>query len=122
MKFDLEDRFINFSVQVIGITKILRKSVISTHLYKQIIRSATAIPLNYAESKSAESMNDFIHKLFLSLKELRETKVNLELLKRSEQCVDIQIVDQILKENEELIFILSKSIKTTKEKYMNKST
>ena len=117
MKIELEERFVNFAVTVIEITNVLKPSIVSTHLYKQLIRSATAIPLNYAESRTAESKKDFVHKLCIALKELRETRVNIEILLKSNQFNDDKIVNTVLAENNELISILTKSIATTRNKY-----
>ena len=121
MEYDLEERFINFAVDVIEISKTLRPSIASTHLNKQLVRSATSIPLNYAESRSAESINDFIHKLSISLKELRETRVNLEILKRSNLIKDEDRLNKGLLEINQLIAILTKSISTTKKRHVSSS-
>jgi len=71
--FDLEDRLIDFSVSVIKIADQLPKTYTGKHLGAQIVRSGTSPALNYGEAQSAESRRDFIHKMKISLKELRET-------------------------------------------------
>jgi four helix bundle protein len=56
-------------------------SYASQHMSKQLIRSATSAALNYGEAQSAESSRDFLHKMKISLKELRESLVNLKIQK-----------------------------------------
>ena len=114
MKNNLEDRLIDFAVSVGKLSGNLLKCSFSTHLYKQLMRSASAAPLNYAESQSSESIRDFVHKLFIALKELQETKVNLKILFRSDLIDDIGFANRLLDENRQLINIISKSITTAK--------
>lgn len=64
-KFDLEQRLIQFSVSAIRLAEKLPASFAGKHLSGQLIRSATAPVLHYGEAQSAESRNDFIHKLKL---------------------------------------------------------
>ncbi len=72
-KFDLEQRLIQFAVTSIRLAEKLPASFAGRHLSGQLIRSATSPALQYGEAQSAESRNDFIHKLKIALKELRET-------------------------------------------------
>ena len=74
----------------------------------QLLRSGSSPALNYGEAQAAESRKDFIHKLKVILKELRETSICLTLLYRKKFITD----DRVLKESKELIAIFSKSIKT----------
>lgn len=101
-----------------GILSIdLYKFLIKKRLYeiaKQFIRSSTSIGANIAEAKYAESRKDFIHKLNIALKEAVETKYWLELL--SDECTEYSKIVNIRVENESLIYILIKSIKTAKKK------
>ena len=80
----------------------------------QLLRSGTSPALNYAEAQGAESIKDFIHKLQLVLKELRETYVNLKIIDRSNLCKSDSQLVMTLKENDELIAIMVKSVKTSK--------
>ena len=79
-KFDLEERLIWFSVRVIELSESLKESFAGLHLGKQIVRSATSSALNYGEAQSAESPKDFIHKMGICLKELRETFINIKII------------------------------------------
>ena len=79
-EYNLEDRLIRFSVQIINLSGKIPKSDIGRYLVDQISRSAISSSLNYGEAKGAESRRDFIHKLKISLKELHETSVTIRIL------------------------------------------
>ena len=83
MRKELEDRLISLAQKINLLCKKLDGSFMSQHLSKQIIRSSTSAALNYGEAQAAESRNDFIHKISIILKELRETQINLKLLSGS---------------------------------------
>jgi len=70
-KFDLEERLIDFAVSIINITENLNNTREGNHIAGQLVRSGTSPALQYGEAQSAESRNDFVHKLKTSLKELR---------------------------------------------------
>ncbi|HLP63364.1 four helix bundle protein [Flavobacterium sp.] len=116
-KFDLHERLIDFAVTIIDITDNLKTTKAGNHLSGQIVRSGTAPSLNYSEAQSAESRNDFIHKMSVVLKELRETHSCLKIIHRAkiylkgEQNLLVSI-----KENDELISIFVKSIETSRSK------
>ena len=69
-KFDLEDRLVNFTVMIISLVESLPNDKAAVYISNQLIRSGLSPALNYGEAKSAESINDFIHKMKISLKEL----------------------------------------------------
>ena len=96
--------------------KSLEKSFASDHLFKQLVRSSTSAALNYGEAQSAESKRDFIHKMKICLKELRESQVNMEIMKEASLIKDLERFKLILKENSELVAIFTSSIKTTQRK------
>jgi four helix bundle protein len=81
-KFNLDERLIEFASAVIDIAEALSKTIAGNHIAGQVTRSGTAPCLQYGEAQSAESRNDFIHKMKISLKELRETYNCLRLIKR----------------------------------------
>ena len=89
-------------------------------LSRQILRSGTSIGANVNEAISAESKKDFVHKLSISLKEARETKYWLNLLKDS-NFIHQEMFDKSNKKCEELIKILSSIILTTKQRYLKNS-
>jgi len=77
---ELEDRLINFAVMVIGVVEVLPNSKAGNHIAGQLVRSGTSPAPNYGEARSAESRKDFIHKMKISLKELRESVIWLKRL------------------------------------------
>jgi four helix bundle protein len=109
-KRNLEDRLINFAVMIIGIVKSLPDDRIGNHLGGQLLRSGTSPSLNYGEALGAESRKDFLHKLGVVLKELRESLNCLKILRRIEYITD----DKALTECNELISIFVKSAQTAK--------
>ena len=79
-KYDLEERLIDFLVLIIEIVNEMPNSKAGNHLSGQLVRSGTSISLNYGEAQSAESKKDFIHKMKVILKELRETFVCMKII------------------------------------------
>ena len=114
-KKDIENRLIEFSVQVIEYALCQDKHPAILHLKDQIIRSSTATALNYAEAQSAESKKDFIHKLGIVIKELRETQASLKIIQRFSSTPDAREIIFILQENDELLAIFHKTIMTAKK-------
>ncbi len=74
-EYDLEDRLIDYAVRIIKLSEALPETKAGKHVSSQILRSGTSPAPNYGEAQSAESKADFIHKLKVSLKELREISV-----------------------------------------------
>ena len=107
----LEDRLIDFAVTAIGVVEALPSSKTGNHIAGQMIRSGTSPAPNYGEARSAESRKDFIHKMKISLKELRETVIWLKIVSRK-QLVDEEIVSAAIVECGELIAIFVSSTRT----------
>jgi len=114
-KFDLEDRLIDFVIRISEVAEALPNTVLGKYLKGQIIRSGTSPALNYGEAQSAESTNDFVHKLKIVLKELRETLVCLKIIERKPIITPTNKLSPIIKENNELISIFVKSTETAKK-------
>jgi four helix bundle protein len=95
----------------------LEKNFATEHLTKQLIRSVTSAALNYGEAQSAESKRDFVHKMKICLKELRESQVNLQILEEAELVNDLDKFNLIMKECSELVAIFTTSIKTSKNNH-----
>ncbi|RMZ50366.1 four helix bundle protein [Flavobacteriaceae bacterium PRS1] len=112
----LEDRLIQFAINVILLCKKIDKSFASEHLAKQLIRSVTSSALNYGEARSGESIRDFLHKMKICLKELRESLINMRIQKGAKLITDVVSLDNLIKENDELISIFVASIKTASSK------
>jgi four helix bundle protein len=77
---ELENRLIEFSIQVVNLIKSLPEDRVTNHLSGQLLRSATSPALNYGEALGSESKKDFVHKLGVVLKELRESLNCLKIL------------------------------------------
>ena len=112
-KYDLEERLIEFSVLIIEIVNEMPNSKAGNHLSNQLVRSGTSVSLNYGEAQSAESPRDFIHKMKVILKELRETFICLKLIHISKLYKMEEKIIKAKKENNELISIFVKSIQTS---------
>lgn len=109
---ELENRLIEFSIKVLALVQSLPEDRITNHLCNQLLRSATSPALNYGEALGAESKKDFVHKLGVVLKELRETFNCLRILSGAGYLLENHAVTN---ECNELISIFVKSIETTKK-------
>ncbi len=113
-KFDLEDRFIDFTIRMSNVVDDIDNSKLGIQIAGQLIRSGSSPALNYGEAQSAESRKDFVHKLKIILKELKESRICLKIIERKPLISNIQKLAPIMKETEELISIIYKSIETAK--------
>ncbi|MEP7128029.1 MAG: four helix bundle protein [Chitinophagales bacterium] len=111
-KFDLEERLIDFSVLIIQIADHLKDTRAGNHIAGQVVRSGTHPALHYGEAQSAESRQDFIHKLKVLLKELRETNNALKIIRKASLSTQPPLIERALPEINELISIFVKSIVT----------
>ena len=114
-QFDLQDRFIDFAVRIIKLAEAIPENKAGKHIRSQVLRSGTSPAPNYGEAQSAESKADFIHKLKIALKELRETEIWLKIIIRAELIKPSEQLSPLLKETDELIAILFKSVETAKK-------
>lgn len=121
-KFDLEDRLIDFVVLIIEIADSLNNSCVGIYIAGQIIRSGTSPALHYGEAQSAESRSDFIHKIKILLKELRETFIALKIIKKVPLTKKTDIVEKGMIECNELISIFVKSVETAKKNNEKKNS
>ena len=111
-KYDLQERLISFAIGIILLVESLPNTKTANHVGGQVLRSGTSPAFNYGEAQSAESRNDFIHKMKVCLKELRETQVGLKIIYRLKIAKSQEEVERILKECSELVSIFVKSIGT----------
>jgi len=116
--YDLEDRLIDFAVRIIRLTEALPNTKAGTHVAGQILRSGTSPAPNYGEAQSAESAADFIHKLKIALKELRETLIWLKIISRASMIKSATLLAPLLQETDQLIAILFASVKTAGKRKM----
>jgi len=83
-KFDLEERLIDFASNIVDVAEALPNTIAGNHLAGQLVRSGTAPALQYGEAQAAESRQDFIHKMKVALKELRETYNCSRIIKKKD--------------------------------------
>jgi four helix bundle protein len=114
-KFDLQDRLIDYAVSIIHLSEALLNTKTGNHIHSQILKSGTSPAPNYGEAQSAESTADFIHKLKIALKELRETEVWLKIIMRAKLITPKDKLSPLLTETDELISIFVKSIETARK-------
>ena len=113
-KYDLDERLIDFAVLIIAITESLYNTRAGNHIAGQLVRSGTSPALHYGEAQSAESRADFIHKIKIILKELRESKNSLRITKKVPLTDKMENVNKALAECNELISIFMKSVETAR--------
>lgn len=114
-KFDLEERLIKFAVKVLEVAEMLPSSYAGKHFAGQLVRAGSSPALNYGEAQSAESRKDFIHKMKVALKELRESHICMQIILRKPLLKETALLKEIISENNELISIFVKSIATAKK-------
>jgi four helix bundle protein len=110
---ELEERLVEFAVQVVKLSAGLPRTPAGKHIAGQILRSGTSPAPNYGEARGAESHADFVHKLRIVLKELNETSIWLRIIARS-AIVKPALLADIAQENTELCRILTASLKTAR--------
>ncbi|OGK20280.1 hypothetical protein A2866_06375 [Candidatus Roizmanbacteria bacterium RIFCSPHIGHO2_01_FULL_39_8] len=115
-KFDLEDRTLNLSIEIIRLCKKLPKTTIVIPLINQIMRSGTAIGANYTEANDSLGKKDFILRVRTARKEAKETIYWLKLVKEAENNFSEEII-QLLQECTELKNILSSIINNASYKF-----
>jgi four helix bundle protein len=113
---EMEDRLIKFAALVIEICESLPNSTAGKILSGQLTKSSTSSALNYGEARGAELKKDFIHKIGIVLKELRETLIGLKIIELTNLSSKIQKVKVALIENNELVSIFVQSKKTAQQK------
>ena len=121
-KYDLEERLLAYSAMVIRLAEGIEKTRAGNHVAGQLLRSGTSPLFNHGEAEEAESRRDFVHKLKICQKELKESKRALMLVKTVPLVKPATQVDPVLKETEELIRIFSKSIKTATKNMVHEET
>ena len=115
-KYELESRLIDFSVSTIKLSYKMNRSYVAKHLSSQLVRSGTSVSLNYGEAMSGESIRDFIHKMKIILKELRESHICLKIVEKANLCSDLISLNRVKTENNELISIIVVSINTASKR------
>ncbi len=113
--YDLEDRFVDYTCRMIDVVEALPNTRAGNYIAGQLIRSCHSPTFNYGEAQGAESRNDFIHKMGVILKELKECRTALKIVIKKQMINPINKLTPIFKETEELIAIIGKSISTAEK-------
>jgi four helix bundle protein len=113
-KFDLEERLLEFSARIVRLSERLTKTDAGRHVGNQILRSGTSPYANHGEAEDAESIDDFIHKLKICLKETRETWRWLRLIQRVPLTTKPHLLDPLIDEADQLIRIFRQSVITAR--------
>jgi four helix bundle protein len=108
----LQTRLVEFGVMILNVVSKVDKGPGGNVLAKQLAKSGTSPSLNYAESQNAESTRDFVHKLRIALKELRETAICLKIIEQAELCDQPKLLSKLRCECNELVAIFVSSINT----------
>ena len=114
-EFDLQERLVDYAVRIIKLSEALPETKAGKHVSTQILRSGTSPAPNYGEAQSAESKADFVHKLKVALKELRETEIWLKIIAKAKMVRSRSLIVPLLQETDELIAILFTSVETAKK-------
>jgi four helix bundle protein len=109
------ERLLDYSARVIKLVDALPSTLVGRRIADQLLRSAVSAGANYEEAEGAESKEDFIHKLQIALKELRESGYRLQLLVRSGK-IPIKKMDPLIDESNQLRAMISKAVATAKGK------
>ena len=112
-EFDLEDRLVSFACLCLEICDLLPQTTAGQNLQYQLSKSGTAAALIYGEAQAAESGADFIHKMKMVLKEIKESRVNIKIIRKKPFLAHGK-VDMGYSESGELMAIFLKSIETAK--------
>ncbi len=112
---NIEARLIDFATRILDLVeKLPERNMVAKHLGGQLMRSGTSPALNYGEARAAESRVDFIHKMKICLKELRETHICLKIIEKR-PWMGLPLT-ALLDETNQLISIFVTSLKTASGK------
>jgi four helix bundle protein len=114
-KYDLEERLLAFAVRIIRVAESIKRGRSGAHLADQLLRSGTSPYGHHGEVEGAESRDDFIHKLKVCYKELRESRRWLRLVQRVPLVAKPELLGPLLSEADELVRIFAKSIQTAEK-------
>ena len=112
---NLEDRLVEFSVKIVNLAYKLQMKPELKSITGQILKSGISPALNYGEAMHAESKKDFVHKMKIALKELRETHISLKILNNINSVPYKDEINVLKDENNELLAIFVRSVKTAQQ-------
>lgn len=108
--YDLEERLVNFAAEIALFCKTIPNDLTGQYYGNQLLRSGGGSALNFGEMQGAQSDKDFKNKAAISLKELKESRINLKILAKIGYA-DSSKIEEFLNEVEELIRIMATIIK-----------
>jgi four helix bundle protein len=114
-KYDLNERLIDFAVSIIELYNEVTKSPAGIYLSDHLMRAGISPSLHYGEAQGAESRKEFIHKLGILIKELREALNAMKVIRKAKLIKSNEKCDSVIKECAELISIFNKSITTARK-------
>jgi four helix bundle protein len=118
-EYDLEERLLDYAASAIRLVERVPRTQAGTHVTGQLLRSATSPLSNHGEAQAAESVDDFVHKLSICLKELKESRRWLRLIHRVPLLKPESQIDPMLDETEQLIRIFATSIRTAQKRKLS---
>ena len=114
----LAERTVDYGLAVMEYCESLPRTAAGRHVGDQLLRSATSVAANYAEASEAESTADFVHKMKVAMKELKESRVWLVFASRLAPC---EAVESLRAESRELLLMVGKSINTASARMQGKT-
>ena len=121
-KFNLDERLLEFAARIIRVSESMKRSRAGNHIADQLLRSGTSPFGHHGEAEGAESRDDFIHKLKVCYKELRESRRWLRLVQKAELIARPTLLESLLNEADELVRIFASSIRTAQRNRKGAST
>ena len=115
MQTELSARILECGVRTINVVESLPNTLVSRRIGHQLLRSGTSVGANFEEAQGAESKDDFVHKLQIALKELRESNYWLRLLAGADKLPKPRL-EPLLDESNQLVAMLSKAVAKVKGK------
>jgi four helix bundle protein len=110
---EISERLLDYAVMIVKICAKLYKTEVGRHIAGQLLRAGTSVGANYEEARGAQSRADFVHKLQIVLKEIRESKYWLRLITRA-GLLEGEEIDAAIGESQQIGNIMGRSIVTTK--------
>jgi four helix bundle protein len=112
--YDLEERLLDYAARIVRLVENLPDTRAGNHIANQLLRSGTSPLHNHGEAEGAESRKDFIHKMGVCHKELRESRRWLRLIQRIPLMPNTSALDADINETDELVRIFAASIRTAR--------
>ena len=114
----LAERTVDYGLAVMEYCESLPRTAAGRHVGDQLLRSATSVAANYAEASEAESTADFVHKMKVAMKELKESRVWLIFASRLAPC---EAVESLRAESREVLLVVGTGIKTASARMQGKT-